>query len=239
MHLMIHALAGCRCCAPAGQSPGISVLLPEVLRDQIELQRQLCSRRCTPGCSRPALPMECRLCDALRAWLQVGRYGGLEEDVVQLKRDKNVLMMELVRLRRQQEVRNQPTNIQRSCKPGLVSCLQQCWWAMCSKPPHACRQTTLWRLARACWACCLGSDLVLIVLVLYAEHLSFCRLASCSPLSPMFCCGDSGGLTLFSRGTLRRAAGLLVSLPCCCRCRRRRWPGCRGAWTPQSSASSR
>ena len=56
----------------------------------------------------------------------MGRYGGLEEDVVQLKRDKNVLMMELVRLRRQQEVRNQPTKVQRSCRPDLVSCPQRC-----------------------------------------------------------------------------------------------------------------
>ena len=36
--------------------------------------------------------------------LQVGRYGGLEEEVEHLKRDKNVLMLELVRLRQQQQV---------------------------------------------------------------------------------------------------------------------------------------
>ena len=35
---------------------------------------------------------------------QVGRYGGLEEEVEHLKRDKNVLMLELVRLRQQQQV---------------------------------------------------------------------------------------------------------------------------------------
>ncbi len=38
--------------------------------------------------------------------LQVGRYGGLEEEVEHLKRDKNVLMLELVRLRQQQQVRS-------------------------------------------------------------------------------------------------------------------------------------
>ena len=37
--------------------------------------------------------------------VQVGRYGGLEEEVEHLKRDKNVLMLELVRLRQQQQVK--------------------------------------------------------------------------------------------------------------------------------------
>ena len=36
--------------------------------------------------------------------VQVGRYGGLEEEVEHLKRDKNLLMLELVRLRQQQQV---------------------------------------------------------------------------------------------------------------------------------------
>ena len=36
--------------------------------------------------------------------MQVGRYGGLEEEVEHLKRDKNLLMLELVRLRQQQQV---------------------------------------------------------------------------------------------------------------------------------------
>jgi hypothetical protein len=36
--------------------------------------------------------------------LQVGQYGGLVEEVEGLKRDKNVLMMELVHLRQQQQV---------------------------------------------------------------------------------------------------------------------------------------
>jgi len=35
--------------------------------------------------------------------VKVGRYGGLEEEVEHLKRDKNVLMLELVRLRQQQQ----------------------------------------------------------------------------------------------------------------------------------------
>ena len=42
--------------------------------------------------------MNCMLC------VQVGRYGGLEEEVEHLKRDKNLLMLELVRLRQQQQV---------------------------------------------------------------------------------------------------------------------------------------
>ena len=45
---------------------------------------------------------------------------------MQLKRDKNVLMMELVRLRRQQEVSSQPTKVQRSCRPDPVTCPQRC-----------------------------------------------------------------------------------------------------------------
>jgi len=40
-----------------------------------------------------------------RSGVQVGRYGGLEEEVEHLKRDKNVLMLELVRLRQQQQVK--------------------------------------------------------------------------------------------------------------------------------------
>ena len=35
--------------------------------------------------------------------IQVGQYGGLEDDVAALKRDKGVLMSELVRLRQQQQ----------------------------------------------------------------------------------------------------------------------------------------
>lgn len=41
--------------------------------------------------------------------IEVGRYGGLEEEVEHLKRDKNVLMLELVRLRQQQQNTDQET----------------------------------------------------------------------------------------------------------------------------------
>ena len=36
--------------------------------------------------------------------LQVGSFGGIMDEVQALKRDKNVLMLELVRLRQQQQV---------------------------------------------------------------------------------------------------------------------------------------
>ncbi len=49
--------------------------------------------------------------------VQVGRYGGLEEEVEHLKRDKNVLMLELVRLRQQQQV-----NPGRAVAEGHTSC---------------------------------------------------------------------------------------------------------------------
>ena len=38
---------------------------------------------------------------------QVGSFGGLVDEVEGLKRDKNVLMLELVRLRQQQQVRSE------------------------------------------------------------------------------------------------------------------------------------
>ena len=37
------------------------------------------------------------------ASLQVGQYGGLAEELEHLKRDKNLLMQELIRLRQQQQ----------------------------------------------------------------------------------------------------------------------------------------
>lgn len=37
--------------------------------------------------------------------LQLGHYGGVHDEIESLKRDKNVLMLELVRLRQQQQVR--------------------------------------------------------------------------------------------------------------------------------------
>lgn len=36
--------------------------------------------------------------------LQLGHYGGMSDEIDSLKRDKNVLMLELVRLRQQQQV---------------------------------------------------------------------------------------------------------------------------------------
>lgn len=39
--------------------------------------------------------------------LQLGHYGGVHDEIDTLKRDKNVLMLELVRLRQQQQVRMQ------------------------------------------------------------------------------------------------------------------------------------
>lgn len=53
--------------------------------------------------------------------MQVGRYGGLEEEVEHLKRDKNVLMLELVRLRQQQQVFCDTSS---SC---LISCCSACF----------------------------------------------------------------------------------------------------------------
>lgn len=47
--------------------------------------------------------------------VQVGRYGGLEEEVEHLKRDKNVLMLELVRLRQQQQVQTIPAMLPVNC----------------------------------------------------------------------------------------------------------------------------
>ncbi|KAL3161058.1 hypothetical protein ABBQ38_009441 [Trebouxia sp. C0009 RCD-2024] len=41
--------------------------------------------------------------------IEIGRYGGLEEQVEHLKRDKNLLMLELVRLRQQQQNTDQET----------------------------------------------------------------------------------------------------------------------------------
>jgi hypothetical protein len=49
--------------------------------------------------------------------VKVGRYGGLEEEVEHLKRDKNVLMLELVRLRQQQQVKPG-----RAAAKGYISC---------------------------------------------------------------------------------------------------------------------
>lgn len=42
---------------------------------------------------------------AVRIVMQLGNYGGMQDEIDALKRDKNVLMLELVRLRQQQQVR--------------------------------------------------------------------------------------------------------------------------------------
>ena len=42
---------------------------------------------------------------ALPHAVQLGQFGGIQEELETLKRDKNVLMLELVRLRQQQQVR--------------------------------------------------------------------------------------------------------------------------------------
>ena len=47
-------------------------------------------------------------CNGPNVIAQVGQFGGLADDVESLKRDKNVLMVELVRVRQQQQVRPPP-----------------------------------------------------------------------------------------------------------------------------------
>lgn len=48
--------------------------------------------------------------------LQLGHYGGMADEIDALKRDKNVLMLELVRLRQQQQVRH--------CMGSTLECTQ-------------------------------------------------------------------------------------------------------------------
>lgn len=74
--------------------------------------------------------------------MQVGRYGGLEEEVEHLKRDKNVLMLELVRLRQQQQVFTTVIHYQvvslLVVLPALASCLgraEVCLHEMLAHPP--------------------------------------------------------------------------------------------------------
>jgi hypothetical protein len=59
----------------------------------------------TPGFTN-APRVDCRQCGAhaCASW-QVGSFGGIVDEVQALKRDKNVLMLELVRLRQQQQAR--------------------------------------------------------------------------------------------------------------------------------------
>lgn len=48
--------------------------------------------------------------------VQLGHYGGMADEIDALKRDKNVLMLELVRLRQQQQVRRWAL-----CEPYVVA----------------------------------------------------------------------------------------------------------------------
>ncbi len=52
--------------------------------------------------------------------LQVGQYGGLQDEIENLKRDKNVLMMELVRMRNAQQVRQQQAQVHHE-QPTVVT----------------------------------------------------------------------------------------------------------------------
>mgnify|MGYP001807283612 CR=1 FL=1 len=54
--------------------------------------------------------------------VQLGHYGGMADEIDALKRDKNVLMLELVRLRQQQQVRCWAL-----CEPYVVAGLCCCW----------------------------------------------------------------------------------------------------------------
>jgi hypothetical protein len=54
--------------------------------------------------------------------VQLGHYGGMADEIDALKRDKNVLMLELVRLRQQQQVRRWAL-----WEPFVVAGLCCCW----------------------------------------------------------------------------------------------------------------
>jgi hypothetical protein len=87
--------------------------------------------------------------------VQVGRYGGLEEEVEHLKRDKNVLMLELVRLRQQQQV-----NPGRAVAEGHMSCDTDKWWTISivasirhfQKQAFHAHMTGLWNWDNVCCA---------------------------------------------------------------------------------------
>jgi len=90
-----------------------------------------------------------------RSGVQVGRYGGLEEEVEHLKRDKNVLMLELVRLRQQQQV-----NPGRAVAEGHMSCDTDKWWTISivasirhfQKQAFHAHMTGLWNWDNVCCA---------------------------------------------------------------------------------------
>lgn len=83
-----------------------------------------------PPCGRPScLP----LCSQDRQQIiEVGHYG-LQQEVEQLKRDKNVLMQEVIRLRQQQQVRWRAA----ACFTSLASCGSRSHGAMCWGPMGA------------------------------------------------------------------------------------------------------
>ena len=64
--------------------------------------------------------------------IEVGHYG-LQQEVEQLKRDKNVLMQEVIRLRQQQQVRWRAA----ACFTSLASCGSRSHGAMCWGPMGA------------------------------------------------------------------------------------------------------
>ncbi|GMH29801.1 hypothetical protein Nepgr_031644 [Nepenthes gracilis] len=72
------------------------------LRDQKHLLKSINRRRPTHGQSNPHQQQVHVPSSSMGACVEVGKFG-LEEEVGRLKRDKNVLMQELVRLRQQQQ----------------------------------------------------------------------------------------------------------------------------------------
>lgn len=71
------------------------------LRGQKHLLKTIVRRKATSGHNQPPQPSH-QQTSSVGACVEVGKFG-LEEEVERLKRDKNVLMQELVRLRQQQQ----------------------------------------------------------------------------------------------------------------------------------------
>ena len=67
------------------------------LRDSREALKDIHRRKPTGGTSTSTQRQQ-------QAAIEVGQYGGLSDEIDALKRDKNILMMELVRIRQQQQV---------------------------------------------------------------------------------------------------------------------------------------
>lgn len=68
------------------------------LRDSREALKDIHRRKPTGGTSSGSQRQQ------QQAAIEVGQYGGLADEIDALKRDKNILMMELVRIRQQQQV---------------------------------------------------------------------------------------------------------------------------------------